>query len=135
MSRLNALSAFGRMNYVSHLALYPALFGSTWFLYSQYSASSAKKQAIADDKAMPKAQSVDPDNFNPFSAIPFHNNTELRYRYADTKMHKYLDPKTQINTNDYTYKLFHYSYDHDNEKTYTYNWISMVPSDDAKIIA
>ena len=43
---------------------------------------------------MPKAIPVDPYNFQPFSAIPFHNNPELRYRYADTNMFKYLDPKT-----------------------------------------
>ena len=132
MARLNALSAFGRMGYASHLALYPALFGSLFFVYTQYSASSANKQAIADEKAMPKAQAVDPDNFNPFSAIPFHNNIELRYRYADTKMFKYLDGKTQINAKDYTYKGFHYSYDHNDEKEYTYNWVSMVPSHDIK---
>ena len=119
------------MGYASHLALYPALFGSVYLVVSSYTASSARKQAIADEKAMPKAQPVDPDNFNPFTAIPFHNNPELRYRYAETKMFGYLDPKTQINKNDYTYKLFHYSYDHDNEKTYTYNWVSMVPSHDA----
>ena len=131
MTRLNALSAFGRMGYASHLALYPALFGSLYFTYSQYSASAARKTAIADEKAMPKAIAVDPDNFNPFSAIPFHNNPELRYRYAETKMHGYLDPKTQINPNDYTYKSFHFSYDHDSQKEYTYNWISMVPKHDA----
>ena len=130
MARLNALSAFGRMNYASHMALYPAFFGSIFFVYTQWSTSSAKAAAIADEKAMPKAQAVDPDNFNPFSAIPFHNNPELKYRYAETSMFKYLDPKTQINTKDYTYKLFHYSYDHDNEKTYTFNWVSMVPSHD-----
>ena len=131
MTRLNALSAFGRMGYASDLALYPAVFGSVWFVWSQWSTSAAKKQAIVDEKAMPKAQPVDPDNFNPFTAIPFHNNPELRYRYADVKMYGYLDSKTQLNAKDYTYKNFHYSYDHDNEKTYTYNWVSMVPSHDA----
>ena len=55
MARLNALSAFGRMGYVSHLALYPALFGSLYFVGSLYSTMSAKKTAIADEKAMPKA--------------------------------------------------------------------------------
>ena len=131
MSRLNALSAFGRMGYAQHLALYPVFFGSLYFGFTTYSANSAAKQAIADEKAMPKPQAVDPDNFNPFSAIPFHNNPELRYRYADTKMHGYLDPKTQINVNDYTYKAFHYSYDHDGQKSYTYNWVNMVPSHNA----
>ena len=62
---------------------------------------------------MPALNKVDPDDFNPFSAIPFHNNTELRYRYAETKMFGYVDKKTHINLKDYTYKSYHNSYDHD----------------------
>ena len=77
---------------------------------------------------MPKARPVDPDNFNPFSAIPFHNNVELRYRYANNQMHNYLDRRTQLNVNDYVYKSFHDSYDHSNRKQHTYNWVSMYPS-------
>merc|ERR1711998_760946 len=59
---------------------------------------------------MPKAKPVDPDNFNPFSPIPFHNNPELRYRYADMRLHNYLDKKTHMNTADYAYKGFHDSF-------------------------
>ena len=84
---------------------------------------------------MTVAIAVDPDNFNPFSAIPFHNNPELRYRYANTKLFGYLDPKTQINLKDYTYKGFHDSFDHNNLKTYKLNWVSMVPEHDRKIIS
>ena len=80
---------------------------------------------------MPKARAVDPDDFQPFSAIPFHNNTELRYRYADVKMYGYLDKKTQMNLANYPFKLFHNSYDHDNKKVYTYNWVSMTADDQA----
>ena len=80
---------------------------------------------------MPKAKAVDPDNFNPFSAIPFHNNVELRYRYANNQMFNYLNVKTQMNTNDYVYKTFHDSYDHGNKRQHTYNWVSTVPSHNA----
>ena len=80
---------------------------------------------------MPKALPVDPDNFQPFSAIPFHNNPEMRYRYANTKMYGYVDTKTHMNTKDYTYKNFHDVYDHEDNKEYTWNWVSNVPSDDA----
>ena len=83
---------------------------------------------------MPKAIAVDPDNFQPFSPIPFHNNPELRYRYAGMNLHNYLDPVTHLNLHDYTYKAFHDSFDHDNLKTYKFNWVSMVPSDDQKIL-
>ena len=71
-----------------------------------------------DDKA------VDPDCFNPFSAIPFHNNPELKYMYADTKMRGYLDAN-QMNVNDYWFKQYHNSFDHGNKKTYLYNWVSV----------
>ena len=80
---------------------------------------------------MPVAKAVDPDNFNPFTAIPFHNNVEMRYRYANFQMHGYLDAKTQMSLKDYTYKGFHNSYDHGNKKEYTYNWVSTVPSHNA----
>ena len=127
----NFLSAFGRMGYAAHLTLYPILGGSFYLMYKTNAASSAAKAEALELKSMPKSTPVDPDNFQPFSAIPYHNNSELRYRYANTKMHGYLDAKTHMNAKDYTYKYFHHSYDHDDKKEYTYNWVSMVPSDDA----
>ena len=127
----NALSALGRMSYTTHLLMYPLLGGSAWFLYSSWSRSSAEKAAKDEEDAMPKARAVDPDNFNPFSAIPFHNNPELRYRYADVRMFNYLDKRTQLNLKNYTYKAFHNSYDHNNEYQHLYNWVSMVPSHNA----
>ena len=122
------------MGYGAHLALYPILGGSTYLFYKTWSESSAAKQAIQDERAMPKAVPVDPDNFQPFSAIPFHNNPELRYRYANTKLFGYLDSKTHLNTTDYTYKYYFDVYDHDDKKSYTWNWVSMVPSDDVKTL-
>ena len=78
---------------------------------------------------MPKLKAVDPDDFNPFTPIPFHNNPENRYRFANMKMHNYLNPYTQINQKDFFFKNFHFSYDHDNEKQYVYQYVSMHPSD------
>ena len=37
--------------------------------------------------------------------------------------------------NDYAYKTYFDVYDHDNKYTYKWNWVSMVPSDDAKRVA
>ena len=78
---------------------------------------------------MPDLKKVDPDDFQPFSVIPFHNNMELRYRYADVKMFGYLDPKTHLNLADYRYAGYHDAYDHGNKKAHLYNWVSMYPSD------
>ena len=119
------------MSYGAHVAATSLLVGSTYYFATAYSASSAEKQEAADYENLPKLKKVDPDLFNPFSVIPFHNNLELKYRYADMKLHGYLDPKTQLNVKDYSYKGFHDCYDHSGKKTHYYNWISVVPSHDA----
>ena len=124
----NALSMFGRMSYAGHMLMYPVVFGGLSFAYNTYSTNAAAKQKVIDDETAPKARAVDPDLFQPFSAIPFHNNIELKYRYADVKMHNYLDPKHQMNLDNYVWKNYHNSYDHGNKKTYYYNWVNMVPS-------
>ena len=36
-----------------------------------------------------------------------------------------------MNIQNYPFKLFHNSYDHDNKKTYYYNWVSMTADDQA----
>ena len=52
---------------------------------------------------MAKAKVVDPDYFNPFSPIPFHNNPELKYVFADVNMRNYLNRANGIPmTSDYT---------------------------------
>ena len=130
--RTNALSALGRMSYATHVALYPIVGGSLYFIISSYQKSSAEAANKAEAEAMPKLNAVDPDNFNPFSAIPFHNNAEMRYRYANTNMYGYLDKKTHMNLQDYTYKSYHNSFDHDNQYQHLYNWVSQVPSDEAR---
>ena len=131
MPSQNLLSMFGRMSYGAHLSLYPILGGSFYVLYNSWSTSSAAKQEAADQAAMPKALPVDPDNFQPFSAIPFHNNPELKYRYATLKMHGYIDKRTQMNLDNYYYKTYFDVYDHDGKKAHHYNWVNMVPSHNA----
>ena len=91
MTGANALSMFGRLSYGAHLALYPIVGGTSFFLYTTKAARDAKLSAAETEATMPKAASVDPDLFNPFTAIPFHNNIEMKYRYADVKLHGYLD--------------------------------------------
>ena len=127
----NMLSMIGRMGYASNMALYPLTAGTFYFVWKQYSTKAAVKQEAADRAVMPQAKAVDPDHFNPFSAIPFHNNPELHYRYADMKMHNYLDAKNHLNIKDYSYKGYHDSFDHDGEKEHLYNWVNMVPSHNA----
>ena len=70
---------------------------------------------------MPKQKPVDPDYFNPFTPIPFHNNPELKYAHAHIKMRNYIN-EHHINKDDYPYKNYVNSYDHGNKKTYQWNW-------------
>ena len=133
MAHTNALSALGRMTYGAHLFLYPLIGGSVYYTITNYRTNAAAAAKKLEWEMMPKAKAVDPDVFHPFSAIPFHNNPELKYRYADMNLHGYIDKKTQMNLKDYVYKNYHDSYDHDTKKTYMYNWVSMVPSDDVAL--
>ena len=84
--KVNALSGFGRMSYTAHLVLYPLIGGSAYFLGQTYLKNSAEKAKQAELAALPAYKPVDPDDFQPFSAIPFHNNPELRYRYANVRL-------------------------------------------------
>ena len=128
---MNTLSVFGRMSYGAHALSTALLVGSSYWVYTSSQASSKETQDAEMYDNLPKLKKVDPDLFNPFSAIPFHNNLELKYRYADMKLHGYLDPKSQLNTKDYAYKGFHDCYDHSGKKQHYYNWISVVPSHNA----
>ena len=107
---------FGRLSYEMHMVLYPLVGGTTYFLYNTWSQKSSAAQAIIDEEAMPKLKTVDPDSFNPFSPIPFHNNAELRYRFAGVRMHQYIDSKTQMNLDNYQYKTYYDVYDHAGKK-------------------
>ena len=89
--RTNALSCIGRLGYSTVWLFYPAAFG----YYTMVHAPNKKAQQVKEEKetlaTQIPAKSVDPDLFNPFSAIPFHNNPELKYMYGDVKMFGYID--------------------------------------------
>lgn len=128
----NPLSAFGRMSYGAHLLAYPVLLGVYLYGVKPYMARSAQKQEETEWANMPKTKKVDPDLFNPFTPIPYHNNPELKYAFAHINMHNYVN-ENQLNTKTYAWKNYHNSYDHDNKNTYLYNWTSVhAPRDDNK---
>ena len=122
--RPNALSTFGRMSWGAHLLVYPALIGAYVFGVKPYLANSAKKQEEAEWASMPKLRKIDPDLFNPFTPIPYHNNPELKYAFANVRMHNRLN-KNQIDVDNYLWKGYHNSYDHNNKAAYAYNWVSL----------
>ena len=120
----NFLSMFGRMGYSSVWLIYPA--GAAYYALVHKKNKEAEVTQIKQDTldGLSKAKVVDPDLFNPFSTIPFHNNVEMKYIYADTKMHGYID-KEQQNVKDYYYKGYHDSYDHSGNREHLYNWTSV----------
>jgi len=124
MSRANALSAFGRMSWGTHFLAYPVAFGLYVGAYKPYAAKQEQIGKDAEMEQMAKAKTVDPDYFNPFSPIPFHNNPELKYVFADINMRNYVN-ENHINTGDYQWKNYFNSFDHGNKKTYLYNWTSV----------
>ena len=124
MSRSNAMSALGRMGWGTHALIYPTALAFYFGVYQPYSERSAAAAKEKEYEAMAKAKPVDPDDFNPFSPIPFHNNRELRYVFAEVNMRKYVN-ENHINVQDYQWKSYHDSYDHGNQKTYLYNWSSV----------
>lgn len=126
----NALSAFGRMSYGAHLLVYPALLGAYLFGVKPYMASRAKAQEDSEWASMPKLRKMDPDLFNPFTPIPYHNNPELKYGFAHIHMHNHIN-ENQLNTQTYVWKAYHNSYDHNNQGAYLFNWTSLhSPRDD-----
>ena len=65
---------------------------------------------------MVKAKPLDPDLFNPFTPIPFHNNPELKYVYANVNMRNYISQASHHNVDTYVWRNYHNSYDHGNKK-------------------
>ena len=124
MSRTNAMSTLGRMSWGVHALFYPttlALYFGAWKPYTERSEKAAKEQEWEE---MCKAKPVDPDHFNPFTPVPFSNNPELKYFFANVNMRSYLN-KEQISERDYMWKSYHNVYDHGNAKSYQWNWSSI----------
>ena len=122
--RSNSMSAFGRMSYTTHLAFYPATFAFYQLVIAPWRKSNADAAKKAEWDGMIKGRPVDPDIFNPFTQIPYHNNPELKYVFAHTNMKNYVN-QNHINPNEYLWKNYHHSFDHNNQKQYTYNWTSV----------
>ena len=121
--RPNALSAIGRMSYATHLLIYPGIVAFYIYVVSPIMKKRAEDAEKHEWETMPKAAKVDPDLFNPFTPIPFHNNPELKYVFAHINMHKFLN-KNHIDPGTYSWKNYHNSYDHNNKGAYLYNWTS-----------
>lgn len=122
--RPNALSTFGRMSWGTHLLVYPGILSLYLYVIKPYMKENDAKSEKEQWERMPKAKRVDPDLFNPFSPIPYHNSPEVRYGFAHINMHNYLN-ENHVNTKGYVWKNFHNSYDHDNKEVYAYNWVSL----------
>ena len=122
--RTNALSSLGRMSWGTHFMFYPAfgVFAHLVVMPWWRARSEASNKAEWDD--MVQKVPVDPDNFNPFTPIPYHNNPELKYAFAHVNMRNYVN-ENHINTNEFIWRNYHNSYDHSNKKTYMYNWTSV----------
>ena len=120
----NALSMLGRMSYGVHLLLYPTVVASYFWGLKPFLARRAEAAKKEDWERIPKAKVVDPDNFSAYTPIPYHNNPELKYAYAHLNMFNYVNAN-HLNVRDYTWRLYHNVYDHDNENAYLYNWSSI----------
>ena len=122
--KANPLSFLGRMSWSLHLILYPSVATLYLFGIKPYMARKDAKAQQDEWDSIPKAKVVDPDIFSPFSPIPYHNNPELKYVFANVRMHNYIN-ENHINPETYVWKDFHNSYDHDHKNAYSYNWSSM----------
>ena len=122
--KANPLSFLGRMSYTGHLLFYPSAGLFYLFVIKPYMEKKNQKQEQAEWDSMPKLKKVDPDLFNPFSPIPYHNSPEVKYVFANVKMHNYIN-ENHINPDTYVWKDFHNSYDHDHKNAYLYNWTSI----------
>ena len=122
--RANPLSTLGRMSYGVHLLFYPGALLTYLFVVKPIMTKRNEASEQAQWDGMPKLKKVDPDIFNPFTPIPYHNNPELKYAFNHIKLFNYAN-KNHINVRDYPWKDYHNSYDHNNTNEYLYNWVSM----------
>ena len=123
MSR-NPLSNLGRMSYGVHLLCYPSALAAYLLVVKPIMKRRAEEAEQREWDGMPKLKPVDPDLFNPFSPIPYHNSVEVKYAFAGINLHNFMN-KNHINTQTYPWKGYHNSYDHNDQGEYVYNWTSM----------
>ena len=123
--RTNFMSALGRTNYTVHYMFYPTFMGLVYFVGLPWKAERDAAAKAAEWEGMVKRKAVDPDLFNPFSPIPFHNSIQVHYGTAHIKMQNFVKESSHINEDTYVWKNYHHSFDHGNKKSYTYNWTSV----------
>ena len=123
--RSNALSVFGRMSHTAHMMFYPAAIGFYFYVVKPYNAKEAEKAKKDEWDSMVERRAVDPDLFNPFTPLPFHNSIQSHYGLAKLNMRGHVNTSNHINEETYVWKNFHNSYDHGNKKTHLYNWTSV----------
>ena len=111
------------MTYSTHLLFYPGAIAFYAYVVAPYMQKRNEDSDKEQWDLIPPAAKVDPDLFNPFTPIPYHNNPELKYVFAHINMHKFLN-ENHINPGTYAYKNYHNSYDHNNKGSYLYNWTS-----------
>ena len=121
--RANPLSALGRISYTTHLLAYPSFLVAYLFGVKPYLAKKAVEDKKKEWDSLPKKRLIDPDLFNPFTPIPYHNNPELKYAFANIKLYGYTN-KNHLNVNDYVWRDYHNSFDHNHKNEYLYNWVS-----------
>ena len=123
-ARANPLSYLGRMSWTTHTLFYPGAIALYVFGIKPQLALYNERAKQKDWESLPKARKVDPDLFNPFTPIPYHNNPEFPYVFANVKMHNYVN-KNHLNVDTYVWKDYHNSYDQTNMNAYMYNWTSV----------
>lgn len=122
--KANPLSALGRISWGVHFLAYPSIGLAYLYGVKPYLARRAAAQEASEWAGMPKIKPVDPDIFNPFTPIPYHNNKELTYLFSHIRLHNYVN-ENHINPETYVWKSYHNSFDHNNQNAYAYNWSSM----------
>merc|ERR1719199_865488 len=105
------LSFLGRMSYSMHLLAYPGLAGFWMFVVQPTRKRWADEAKQAEWDAMSAARPVDPDTFNPFTPVPYHNNPELNYVFSHINMRNYVN-QNHVNKKDFIWASYHNSFDH-----------------------
>ena len=126
----NPLSQLGRMSYQLHLLTYPTVLTIGYLFGKPYMKQRKEAAAKAEWDSLPKPRAVDPDLFNPFSPIPYHNSREVKYATDHIRLHGYVN-KNHLNVKEYAWKSYHNSYDHNDDCSYMYNWTSTTKPMDA----